>query len=211
MYQIFFGSLVLSLIHALIPNHWLPLIVIGKTERWSMARTLWATVITGTSHTLSTIIIGIIVGLIGYKLSGNYNFISGVVAPSILIGLGIIYIILDLRHAHHHSHHDHVKGVPSNTKSTWIAILTSLSISMFLTPCAEIEAYYFQAGTIGWMGIFTVSAVYLAVTLIVMLILVFLGSRGIATFKSHFLEHHEKRITGIVLVALGLLAMFVKF
>jgi hypothetical protein len=44
-----------------------------------------------------------------------------------------------------------------------------------------------------------------------MLLLVSLGMRGVRTFKSHFLEHHEKAVTGIVLVALGILAMFVKF
>jgi hypothetical protein len=35
--------------------------------------------------------------------------------------------------------------------------------------------------------------------------------RGIKTFKSHFLEHHEKGITGAVLVALGTLALIVRF
>ncbi len=211
MYQIFLGSLTLSIIHALIPNHWLPLIAIGKTENWSKERTLWATVITGIAHTLSTIIVGIIVGLVGYKLAGSYAFISNKVAPAILVGLGLIYLILDLRGSHHHSHDLPEKSRMKNGKSTWIAILTSLSITMFLTPCIEIEAYYFQAGTIGWAGIFIVSAVYLVVTLIVMLTLVYLGMKGISTFKSHFLEHHEKSVTGIVLIALGLMAMFVTF
>jgi len=75
----------------------------------------------------------------------------------------------------------------------------------------EIEAYYFQAGTIGWIGIFIVSAVYLMPTVIVMLLLVYLGMKGVKTFKSHFLEHHEKGITGIVLVSLGILALIVRF
>jgi uncharacterized membrane protein len=82
---------------------------------------------------------------------------------------------------------------------------------MFLTPCIEIEAYYFQAGTIGWTGIFIVSLVYLLTTVIIMLLLVFFGMKGIGNFKSHFLEHHEKAITGTVLIGLGILAFLVKF
>jgi nickel/cobalt transporter (NicO) family protein len=210
MYQIFLGSLTLSIIHALIPNHWLPLIAIGKTENWSTGRTLWATVITGFAHTLSTIIVGIVVGLIGYKLADNYVVISEIVAPSILICIGIIYVLLDLRHGHHHSHHQHAVPKTNPGKSSWIAILTSLSIAMFLTPCIEIEAYYFRAGTIGWMGIFIVSAVYLLVTILVMVLLVFLGLNGVSALKSHFLEHHEKLLTGVVLVLLGLIAFFYK-
>jgi len=213
MYQIFLGSLTLSFIHAMIPNHWLPLIAVGKTEKWSHRQTLLATIITGIAHTLSTIFIGIVVGFIGYKLSANYSVISETIAPAILIVLGIIYLIFDHSKNHHHHHHDHDLKIPkmdsSSNKSRWVMILTSLSLVMFLTPCIEIEAYYFQAGTIGWSGIFIVSAVYLITTLLVMLILVYLGMKGISTFKSHYLEHHEKMITGLVLVVLGILAMFV--
>jgi len=211
MYQIFIGSLILSTIHALIPNHWLPLIAVGKTEKWTQTQTLWATIITGVAHTLSTIIIGIVVGLIGYKLSAKYSLISETIAPAILVGLGLIYVALDFRRHHHHHDIKPLLNDQNKSKSRWVAILTSLSVAMFLTPCIEIEAYYFQAGTIGWIGIFIVSAVYLMTTLVVMLSLVSLGMKGVSTFKSDLLEHHEKGITGAVLVALGLLAFFVKF
>jgi nickel/cobalt transporter (NicO) family protein len=214
MYQVFIGSLILSVIHALIPNHWLPLIAVGKTEKWTQNQTLLATVITGFAHTLSTIIIGLIVGLIGYRLSASYSLISETLAPAILVVLGFVYLFLEFRHNHHHHHHHDadlsLSGASAN-KSRWFAIVTSLSLGMFLTPCIEIEAYYFQAGTIGWIGIFIVSAVYLLATVMIMLFLVMLGMKGVTRFRSHFLEHHEKAITGIVLIALGLLAFFVKF
>jgi len=44
-----------------------------------------------------------------------------------------------------------------------------------------------------------------------MLILVYFWNESVSTFKSDFLEHHEKGITGVVLIALGLLALFVRF
>jgi nickel/cobalt transporter (NicO) family protein len=208
MFQIFTGSLILSTIHALIPNHWLPLIAIAKTEKWTRNQTLMATAITGVAHTLSTILVGIAVGLIGYKLSAKYSLISEVIAPAILIGLGMIYLALDFRS---HPHHHEIKTVvapPGRNRSRRAAVLTSLSIAMFLTPCIEIEAYYFQAGTIGWTGIFLVSVVYLLTTLAVMLFLVSLGMKSAGTFKADFLEHHEKGLTGLVLAALGLMALF---
>jgi putative Mn2+ efflux pump MntP len=156
--------------------------------------------------------IGIVVGLIGYKLSTYYSVISETIAPAILIGLGMVYIFLDFRSNHNHQHEVKLLVTePGQNKSRWAAIITSLSIAMFLTPCIEIEAYYFQAGTIGWMGILIVSVVYLMTTVAIMLLLVYLGMKGVNTFKSNFLENHEKGITGIVLVFLGLLALFVKF
>jgi nickel/cobalt transporter (NicO) family protein len=211
MYQVFIGSILLSSIHAMIPNHWLPLIAVGRTEKWTRNQTLGATVITGAAHTLSTILIGIVVGFIGYKLSARYSAISETIAPGILIGMGLLYIFRDFR-SHPHTHDmNPLITEPVQKRSRWIAILTSLSIAMFLTPCIEIEAFYFQAGTIGWIGIFIVSAVYLLTTLLVMLLLVYLGMKGVRTFDSEFLEHHEKGITGIVLVTLGFIALWVKF
>lgn len=210
MYQIFFGSIFLSIIHVLIPNHWMPLIAISKTENWTLNRTLWATAITGFAHTLSTIIVGIIVGIIGYKLSMAYQLISTLASPLILAILGIMYIVLDFRsNKHHHEHKPFVIPSEDAEKSKWKAILTSLSVAMFLTPCLEIEAYYFQAGSLGWLGIFMVSAVYLILTIAVMLFLVYLGLKGTRLFKSQMLEHHDKLLTGIVLIALGLIAYFV--
>jgi antibiotic biosynthesis monooxygenase (ABM) superfamily enzyme len=80
---------------------------------------------------------------------------------------------------------------------------------MFLSPCIEITAYYFQAGTIGWLGIITLSAVYLITTVMMMLLLVYLGMKGVSTFKSTFLEQHYKTISGAVLVILGVLSFFI--
>lgn len=222
MLQILIASLLLSVIHASIPNNWLPLIAIGKTEKWSRVEIMNATLITGFAHTLSTVLIGIVVGFLGYKLSSYYGTISGIVAPAILVVLGIIYIILDLsgKHRHHHdiSHLQKPEEVDFSSlsivrkkqKAKW-HLLASLSIGMFLTPCAEIEAYYFQASTIGWAGIWIVSAVYTLITVGGMLLLVYLGMKEVKHLESHYMEHHEKRITGIVLIAIGLITYFVKF
>ena len=212
MWQIFIGSLVLSIIHAAIPNHWIPLLAIGKTEKWTLKETLSATVITGFAHTLSTILIGVIVGLIGIKLSGSYDLIIEYVAPAILTVIGIIYIISDYKNRGQHHNHANLEAanIRGSSKSK-TGILISLSIAMFLTPCVEIEAYYFQAGMIGWKGIFTVSAVYTFTTVLLMLIFVFAGYKGTQRLRLHFLEHHEKLITGLVLVGLGILAFLVEF
>jgi len=209
MWQIFLGSLFLSVIHALIPNHWIPLIALSKTERWTTRETLFATFITGFSHTVSTIIIGIIVGFAGIELSENYGHLTKIAAPIILLVIGVAYFLMDIRTGHHHHHHFELKD--RDRKKTKIAVITSLSIAMFLTPCIEIEAYYFQASTIGWTGILIVSTVYLLITLLVMFSLVFLGMKGMNRLNSHFLEHHEKGITGIVLIILAFIAFFIEF
>jgi len=210
MWQLFLGSMLLGLIHPLFPNHWIPLIAISKTEKWTNKETIFATLITGFSHTLSTIIIGIIVGFVGIKLSESYSYITRIAAPLILVIIGVIYLILDFRSSHHHHHFEIDNDSLKNRKSK-TTIIFSLCIGLFFSPCIEIEAYYFQAATQGWIGILLVSLVYLIMTLSIMVCLVYLGLKGVNKFNSHFLDHHEKSITGIVLILLGLLAYFVEF
>ena len=210
MWQLFLGSMLLGLIHPLFPNHWIPLIAISKTEKWTNKETIFATLITGFSHTLSTIIIGIIVGFVGIKLSESYSYITRIAAPLILVIIGVIYLILDFRSSHHHHHFEINNGSAKDRKSK-AAIIFSLCIGLFFSPCIEIEAYYFQAATQGWTGILLVSLVYLIMTLTIMVSLVYLGLKGVNKLNSHFLDHHEKSITGVVLILLGLLAYFVEF
>ena len=73
MTQLLIGSLLLSSIHALIPNHWIPLVAIGRAQGWSRSETLVITGISGLAHVISTILIGVIVGLLGHRLSISHS------------------------------------------------------------------------------------------------------------------------------------------
>lgn len=211
--QIFFGSLLLSLVHATIPSHWLPLIAISKTEQWSEKETVWVTAVTAISHTISTVVIGILVGMIGYQLSESYHLFTKYFAPAILILLGLVYFFLEYRHskiktAHQHHHIDVEKIAKRKSKRS---IVFTLSLAMFFSPCLEIEIYYFTASRLGWLGITVVSLVYFFITIIGMVLLVYFGSKGIKKLQWHYLEHHDKLISGVILVLVGLLAFFVEF
>ncbi len=207
MTQVLFGSLVLSLIHAAIPNHWLPILAVSRAEGWGRSETLVVTGLTGAAHSSSTILIGVLVGMLGYGLSGD-AMITAIVPPVALIGLGIVYLILDRRGGHAHGHgpeYGSEKGKMSKR-----SIVASLCVAMFFSPCLEIEAYYLTAGFLGWQGIVAVSVTYLIVTTLGMIVLVDLARRGTQYIKSEYLEHHEYRVTGLVLVGLGVLALFVE-
>ncbi|SOD95184.1 hypothetical protein SAMN06269250_4771 [Spirosoma fluviale] len=74
MNSILLGSLTLSLLHALIPSHWLPFVTIGQTERWSLRQPLTVTAIAGLAHTISTTLLGILVSLAGWQLAERCFF-----------------------------------------------------------------------------------------------------------------------------------------
>ncbi|MEG8947662.1 hypothetical protein [Rosettibacter firmus] len=212
--HVFIGSFLLSIAHALIPSHWLPLVAIGRTEKWHQKELLTVTFITSLSHVSSTVIIGITVGFLGYKLSESFYFISRIIAPAILILLSFIYFYLEYKHKHTHHNHQHhnidINDIIQKKRNKHSIILT-LVVAMFFSPCLEIEIYYLTASQLGWSGIFVVSATYLLVTVCCILLLVYIAAKGISKLKWYFLEHHEKLISGLILLIVGLLAFFIEY
>jgi nickel/cobalt transporter (NicO) family protein len=213
MLSLIIGSLLLSITHALIPNHWFPLAAVSKSENWTKMETAQVTALTGFLHTISTIIIGIIIGFVGYKLGDTIEIVSEIYAPVILLGLGSYFVIKNLRdksHSHCHINPEQIKQASRKSKA---AIITALGTMMFFSPCVEIEAYYFTAGQFGWTGIIVLSSIYLFVTVSAMIFIVELSRKSIDILnkKLHFLEHYEKLITGVILIILGILSLFIHF
>jgi hypothetical protein len=200
MLQLIIGSVILSLLHALIPNHWLPIVAIARKEKWARSETLGVTLLAGLAHAASTIIIGFLLGLLGFTLSNEIGFFTSLVAPAILISLVLFFIWQHYRHHHFHLHKE-VK-TKNRTKGQIVILLT---IAMFFSPCLEIEAYYPVAGAIGWYAVVIISLIYLLLSVGGMVIWVNWAYKKITHVNWHKIEHNAGIITGIVLILTGLM------
>ncbi len=89
MISLITGSLLLSLLHALIPSHWLPILAIGRKENWSASKISRVTVLAGLAHAASTVAIGIALSLAGSALSRRLQSFTEYVAPALLVCQGI--------------------------------------------------------------------------------------------------------------------------
>lgn len=93
--EIFLGSLVLSIVHIVMPNHWVPIAVIGKAEGSDRGRLTRVAGLAGISHSLSTILIGVAVGLLGLRLAAISLGAMRLVGPSLFFLFGTLYLIGD--------------------------------------------------------------------------------------------------------------------
>lgn len=202
MTSIIIGSFLISLLHAVIPNHWLPMLAIGRKEGWGLSETLQVTFISGLAHVFSTIIIGVLLALIGIELSEHIESFTRVIAPSILILIGIYFI--RQHYVHHHFHLDRQKTA-NKPKSK---IIGALVIAMFLSPCMEIEAYFLLAGAKGWWMLAGIALMYAVVTLAGMLLWIRLAYKGLVRLNWHKWEHNAGLISGGVLIGTGILSFF---
>lgn len=204
MTSIILSGLGLSILHAVIPNHWIPLVTISRKEKWSLRKTLQITFFAGGAHVLSTIIIGLLISYLSFRLSENFSSYMTGISSLLLIGLGLFFI-----YRHYHHHHFHIDDNYSDlTQSKKIQIIV---LSMFFSPCLEIEALYILAGQEGWPTIILLSLLYTIVTLLGMITWVYLVYRGLERFNQnwHKLEHNSGIISGAILIATGLIVAFV--
>ncbi len=203
MNQILIGSLLISLLHAVIPNHWLPVLAIGRKQGWSLAETSRVTFIAGLSHVVSTIVIGILLGLIGGELTRHIDHFAHIIGPSILILLGLYFL---RQHYVHHHFHLEKKQIEKKTKG---AIILALVIAMFFSPCMEIEAYFLLAGAKGWYVLTIIASMYAVITIAGMLIWVRIVYKGLLKLNWHKWEHNAGIITGLVLIITGIISFFI--
>ena len=204
MFSIISGALIISLLHAVIPNHWLPIIAIGRKEHWTTAEVTKVTFACAMAHGISTILIGVVLGLLGAKLDTKVKSFTNIIAPIVLIAMGLIFIYRHHRHKHFYIT-DEIKK-----KKTKTAIITALVIAMFFSPCMEIEAYFLLAGTQArWLLIF-IALMYLLITTTGMMLLVRYAYMGLLKLNWHSIEHNAGIITGVTLVATGIISFFIQ-
>jgi hypothetical protein len=106
-----------GVLHTLVPDHWAPIIVVGRQKGWSVARTAGAAAIAGFGHVTSTLVIGGILWAAGASLAVRYAHLVNVTAAVALIAFGA-WIgwsgWRETREGHDHNHsdmghaHDHV-------------------------------------------------------------------------------------------------------
>ena len=203
MFSVIAGTVLLAMVHALIPNHWLPLVAVAKAEKWSRKEVITVTFLAAMAHVLGTVALGFVLGTIGKEVQDKYGNVIYVVAPILLIVFGLIYYTVNLPHHHHSTQQDVARS--KRSKARWILIFI---VMMFLSPCLEVESLFLSAGAYG-MGLVTLlSVLYAIMSISGILILVLLGYKGVNLLSAQFIEHNEKRISGIVLILVGILSFF---
>jgi putative Mn2+ efflux pump MntP len=203
MISIITGSLIISLLHAIIPNHWLPIIAIGKKEQWTLQEVTKVTLISALAHGVSTVLLGVLLSVLGAKLGTSLTNFTTIIAPVILILMGLLFIYRHHKHKHFHIDEDIKK------KKSKAAIVTALATAMFFSPCLEIEAYFLLAGTQAWWLVWFISLLYLIITTTGMVLLVRFAFIGLLKLNWHSLEHNAGIITGLTLVATGILSFLI--
>ncbi len=204
-----FAAFLISLMHGLIPSHWLPLIAYAKNQKWDWSRLMRETIFISTIHTLGTIIIGYFVyhtahlSYIGAEsLSSSNEALSDTLdelklnlpfekfSAVIMFLLGLIFLYRHYRHKHFHLDH---KQFGKNMR-------IGIAFAMFLSPCMEIIGFYFTLAPLGLDAFFDLSFIYIITTQVSITAGVLLFNKGLSKINSHKWEHNAGIFSSVLLI-----------
>ena len=77
-----------GVLHTVVPDHWVPITMIARQRGWSMAETARASLIAGTGHVVSTLVIALVVWIAGVAVATRFGQIVDTAASIALVLFG---------------------------------------------------------------------------------------------------------------------------
>lgn len=213
----------LGFIHtALGPDHYLPFIVLSKARKWSIAKTMRITFISGVGHVGGSVIIGLVGIALGISLS-KLTFIEesrGEIVAYLLMAFGLAYTIYgfikflkngghhhlpnflipkSIREIKHQVSHGLEQKVDDTKLTPWI-----LFIIFVFGPCEVlIPMLFIPAVQNSTVGIASVALLFGIATISTMMFIVYLGHIGTSFLKFKSKEKYMHLAAGLVILLAG--------
>jgi threonine/homoserine/homoserine lactone efflux protein len=193
------GGFVAALLHAALPTHWLPFVLVGRAQGWSGRRTLAVTALAGSGHIIATVALAVLLTGAGMALEERYGPMLRQIAGAVLIGFGLLYLL---------RRPPEVAGAaaPPRRVSDLAAVLGLVGV-LALSPGETFGSVLLAGQPYGWAGFVVLSLVLAAATLLGMLLFTGASWMGAAKLKLDRAEKLERRILGAALCGLGVLVL----
>src|SRR5262245_41648889 len=91
--------------HAILPDHWVPLAVIARTQRHPIKRVARLSALAGVTHVALSLVLGAVLIGVGLQFRSTVQRHEDLVVGGILTLTGLAFLVLELRgRGHGHSH-----------------------------------------------------------------------------------------------------------
>ena len=194
-------------LHAVAPDHWLPVAAVSRARGWSLGRTGRVALLCGFGHVTVSAALGIIALVSGTAVVEQLGSSSGAVAGLLLIGFGAAYALWGARHlivrrlhGHDHSHVDHVHDASRATTWTLFAIYCA-------DPCVAVVPIIFAAAPLSTAATLAIVVVYELATIATMVALTAFARISASVVRGRWLERYGDSAAGTLIVATGVVVV----
>lgn len=208
MNSTFFASIAatgfaVAFLHAALPTHWLPFVLVGRAQKWSTGRTLGVTFLAGLGHVGLTIVLGLALVLAGLALQPHIGGIFHWIVGGLMVAVGLFYV---LRGRHSHSGAEAGRSPYASDRAAVLALVTLLTLS----PCEAFLPYFLAGMEHGWQAFVALSLVLMVATSAGMLLFTGLSLAGFKRLGLDWVERYEETILGAALILVGIAVAFFK-
>ena len=194
-----------AFLHAALPTHWLPFVLVGRGQRWSLSQVLGAVTIAGLAHIATTAAAGGLIVAAGLAMD---QWISGLL-PNLSAGLLFLFGAFYLGRAL--LRQPVMGGGPalelSEPTVSHAAAFWGLVALMALSPGEVLLPIYLSQATEGLLALGGLTVAFAAGTVLGMALFTVLARAGWSVLRLERWARYEGVILGLALIVIGLLVV----
>ena len=199
------GGFVADFMHAAMPTHWLPFVLVGRAQRWSLMRVMTVAVTAGLAHIASTALVGSLIVAAGLALNAWIGGLLPHLSAALLFIFGAFYLArasLQKPITATGPEAEVPEPAVSDRAAFW-----GLVLMMAVTPGEVLLPIYLSSATEGVAALGLLTLSFAAGTVLGMTLLSALASAGYSILRLERWARYEGAILGISLIVIGLLVM----
>jgi len=192
-----------GIIHMSAPDHWATLIVLGRVSSWSRSRLMEVGAITAAGHAAFSILLGFAVVGLGLIFSQEISlYVTEGIGLVMLVG-GLLFGLNELRSAKDKEHEKgtHKKLKRDETRGKNFGYFAVLGAA--LSPDLSILPIFLLAIPLGLGFAFDAAVVFAVASVSSLLLLLLLGTAGLARAFEKVPERYSDSLVGFVIAVVG--------
>jgi putative Mn2+ efflux pump MntP len=189
--------------HTAVPDHWVPIAILARSRKWSQLQTARAAALAGVGHTVSTLIIGVLVWVAGVAFAQRFGHVVSLVASAALVAFGLWFVVAGWREARAET-----PQAPPVDGDSALRGRTALLLILGSSPMIEGIPAFFAASRYGAPLLVTMSMLFALATIVTYVVLCVQSARALARMSFGRLERYGEAISGAVIALVGVASFF---
>ncbi len=203
--------------HAVLPDHWVPLAVLGRTRRYPLLRLARLSGLAGLAHVIVSLVLGAAIVAIGLQFRSSIESAQNTIVGVVLIATGIGFLAFELSG----SGHSHLHSLPHSHCATHAAddragghgqrlrglVGVMVPFGAAASPDLTILPVFLAAAAVGTGTAIGSLLAFAVVTIATIVGLTLLATLGGYQLRGKWLDRWGNVIAALVLLAIGALVL----
>ncbi|WP_372707223.1 hypothetical protein [Brevundimonas sp.] len=199
------AGFVTAFLHAALPTHWLPFVLVGRAQRWSLARTLGTVTAAGLAHITVTALAGSLIVAAGLALDNRVSGLLPHLSAALLFLLGAFYLFRAVVRGPKPASGPRIDmaGPTMSHAAAFWGLIAMLAVS----PGEVLLPFYLSQATGGLIVLSLLTLAFAIGTVLGMAVFTVMARAGYSVLGLERWARYEGAVLGLALIAVGLLVV----